>query len=166
MALVTAVAQVLSLARQLPHAAGVAKKKRKEIYLSKRLKSKVLTLACSDAMSGTQPLDAKCIWINFYNQFIFSGGVPTMAQQKRTWLVYMRTKVPFLAWLSGLRICIAVSCGVGCRHDSDPALLWPWRRPAATAPIQLLAWELPYVAGMALKRSKTNKQTKKQKIYM
>ena len=26
----------------------------------------------------------------------------------------------------------------------DPALLWLWRRLAATAPIRLLAWELPY----------------------
>ena len=30
--------------------------------------------------------------------------------------------------------------------------LWLWRRPAAVAPIQPLAWELPYTAGAALKR--------------
>ena len=36
-----------------------------------------------------------------------------------------------------------MSCGVRCRHDSDPELLWLWRRLAATAPIQPLAWELP-----------------------
>ena len=30
--------------------------------------------------------------------------------------------------------------------------LWLWRRPAAAAPIQLLAWELPYAAHVALKR--------------
>ena len=34
---------------------------------------------------------------------------------------------------------VAVSCGVGCRYGSDPALLWLWRRPAATAPIGRLA---------------------------
>ena len=34
-------------------------------------------------------------------------------------------------WGSG----VAVSCGVGHRHDLDLALLWPWRRLAATAPI-------------------------------
>ena len=54
-----------------------------------------------------------------------------------------------------------MSCGVGCRHGSDPALLWLWRRPGATAPIQPLAWEPPYAAGAAqeiAKKTKTNKQ--------
>ena len=32
--------------------------------------------------------------------------------------------------------------------------------PVATAPIQPLSWEPPYAEGMALKRQKTNKQTK------
>ena len=27
-----------------------------------------------------------------------------------------------------------MSCGVGCRHGSDPPLLWLWCRPATTAP--------------------------------
>ena len=31
----------------------------------------------------------------------------------------------------------------------DPALLWLWCRPAAAALILLLAWELPYAAGVA-----------------
>ena len=26
-------------------------------------------------------------------------------------------------------------CSVGCRCSSDPALLWLWHRPAATAPM-------------------------------
>ena len=46
---------------------------------------------------------------------------------------------------------IAVSCGVGHRLGSDPELLWLWHRPAAVAPIQPLAWELPYAMGVALK---------------
>ena len=67
-----------------------------------------------------------------------------------------------------------MSCGVGCRRGSDPALLWLWRRPVATAPIQSLAWEPPYAAGAAQeiatttttttkdkKKKKQNKQTKK-----
>ena len=29
----------------------------------------------------------------------------------------------------------------------DLALLWLWRRLAVAAPIQTLAWELPYAAG-------------------
>ena len=36
----------------------------------------------------------------------------------------------------------------------DPALLWLWRRPVATAPIGPLAWEPPYASGAALKRQK------------
>ena len=42
----------------------------------------------------------------------------------------------------------------------DPALLWLWRRPVATAPIGPLAWEPPYASGAALKRQKS-KQTKR-----
>ena len=49
---------------------------------------------------------------------------------------------------------VAMSCGVGRRRGSDLALLWLWCRPAATAPIQPLAWEPPCAAGTALKRQK------------
>ena len=58
-------------------------------------------------------------------------------------------------WGSG----VAVSCGVGCRHRSDPVLLWLWRRQVAIAPIQPLAWEPPCAAGAAQEMAK--KQTKK-----
>lgn len=34
------------------------------------------------------------------------------------------------------------------------ALLWLWRRPLATAPIQPLPWEPPHAVGTALKRQK------------
>ena len=47
---------------------------------------------------------------------------------------------------------IAMNCGVGHRHGSDPVLLWLWCRLAAVAPIQPLAWELPYATGVAIKR--------------
>ena len=33
-------------------------------------------------------------------------------------------------------------------------IAWLWCRPAAIAPIQPLAWELPYAAGEAIKRKK------------
>jgi len=59
-----------------------------------------------------------------------------------------------------------VSCGVGCRGGSDPALLWLWRRPVATAPIRPLAWEPPYAAGAALEIATTtttkDKKTKEK----
>ena len=52
---------------------------------------------------------------------------------------------------------MAVSCGVGCRLGSDPALLWLWHRLAAVAPIRPLARETPYAGGVALKSKKINK---------
>ena len=48
-----------------------------------------------------------------------------------------------------------MSCGVGRRHGSDPALLWLWCRPVAVAPIRLLAWEHPYAVGAVLKKTKS-----------
>ena len=64
----------------------------------------------------------------------------------------------------GLGYGIAVSCGVGCRHCLDPALLWLWRRPVATALIRPLAWESPYAAGAALEKAKRQKNKKQKKI--
>src|SRR5512145_2760134 len=80
----------------------------------------------------------------------------------------MRLRVRSLPLLSGLTIRLAVSCGVGCRRGSDPALLWLWRRPVATAPIQPLAWEPPYAAGAAqaiatITTTTTTTKTKKDK---
>ena len=75
----------------------------------------------------------------------------------------------FDSWLHsvGQESGVAVSCGVGCRCSLDPMLLWlwlwPWHRPAAAAPINTLAWEIPYAAGAALKSKKQNK-TKQKKL--
>ena len=41
----------------------------------------------------------------------------------------------------------------------DSALLWLWCRPAATAPVRLLAWDPPYAAGEALKRQNKTRLT-------
>ena len=70
----------------------------------------------------------------------------------------MRRGVRSLAIGSG----VAVSCGVGCRHGLDPALLWLLLSPAAAAPMGPLAWELLYVVGAALKKKK---KAKKKKIF-
>ena len=55
-----------------------------------------------------------------------------------------------------------MSCGVDHRHSSDLVLLWLWRRPVATAPIQPLAWEPPYAAGAAQEIATTTKDKKKK----
>ena len=45
----------------------------------------------------------------------------------------------------------------------DPALLWLWLRLASAAPISPLAWELPYVTGVALKSKKKKKKKERKK---
>ena len=51
-----------------------------------------------------------------------------------------------------------MSCSVGLRRGSDPALLWLWCRPVAAALIQPLAREPPYATGAALKRQKNKEE--------
>ena len=72
----------------------------------------------------------------------------------------MSTWIRSLASLTGLRICIAASCGVGRRCDLDLALLGLGLGLglAAAALIQPLAWELSYAAGAALKDQKKKKK--------
>ena len=50
---------------------------------------------------------------------------------------------------------------VGHRCGLDPALLWPWSRPAAAALIGPLAWELLYATGAGQKKKKKKKKKKK-----
>ena len=57
--------------------------------------------------------------------------VPLVVQQKRIRLGTMRLRVRFLALLSGFRIGVAVSCGVGRRRGL--VLVWLWCRLVATA---------------------------------
>ena len=77
-----------------------------------------------------------------------------MAQWKRIRLGTVRLCVRSLALLSGLRIwsCHELWCKSQMHLGSGVAVAW--FRPAATAPIQPLAWELPYAAGAALKSKK------------
>ena len=56
-----------------------------------------------------------------------------------------------------------MSSGVGRRRGSDPMLLWLWRRPAATAPIRPLAWEIPYAMGAALEKAKRQERKEGRK---
>ena len=69
-------------------------------------------------------------------------------------------------WVPGLAQwvkdpALPVSCGVGHRRGSDSALLWLWHRPAATAPIQPLAWEPPWATRGALKRQKKKRSKRR-----
>ena len=72
----------------------------------------------------------------------------------------MRLLIQSLAPLSGLRSRVVMSCGVGYRRGSDPALLWLWCRPAAVAPFKPLVWKLPFAVGAALKSKKKKKRKK------
>ena len=56
-----------------------------------------------------------------------------------------------------------MSCGVGCIHGTDRALLWLWCRLVATALIRPLAWEPPCAVGVALKKDQKKKKKKKKK---
>ena len=55
-----------------------------------------------------------------------------------------------------------MSYGVGCRHSSDPALLWC--RLAAVALIGPLAWEPLYATGAALRRRKKERKKESKQI--
>ena len=59
-----------------------------------------------------------------------------------------------------------MSCGMGRKQGTDPMLLGLWCRPAAAAPIQPLAWELPYAIGVTLKSKKAKKEKKKKKSLL
>ena len=59
-------------------------------------------------------------------------------------------------WIKGSGV--ALNCGVDHRCSLNLALLWP----AAAAPNQPLAWELPYATGAALKKKANEKKQKKR----
>ena len=94
-------------------------------------------------------------------------GVPAVAQRVKN-IVSVRMRVQTLALISGLGIRCCCSCRVNRRCSSDRALLWLWCRPAAAAPIRLLAWELPYAAAIcrsyaAIKREEEKREREKIK---
>ena len=89
-----------------------------------------------------------------------SPGAPVMSQ----WLTNPTRKHGVEGLIPGFAqwVGIAVSCGVGCRLGSDPALLWLWCRPASTALIGPLAWEPSYAVGSGPRNGKKTKKKKKK----
>ena len=68
----------------------------------------------------------------------------------------MRLRVWSLPLFSGLTIRCFRELWCRLQMRSDPELLWLWRRPEATVPIQPLAWEPPYAEGAAQEKGKKN----------
>ena len=141
---------------------GIKKKKQ-------HLKFQSIVSPCG-RVGGSLCLQVKGFWFHVApgGTFNIPGcGVPTVAQKvtNPTSIHEDAGSIPGLTqWQeSG----VAVSCSVGHRRGSDPALLWLWHRVAAAALIRPLAWEVPYATRPALKSKKkrkkqTNKQTKNQ----
>ena len=98
-----------------------------------QLKQLVMLTLCVYSTICNEKYFVPCICF----ELICHVGVPVLAQWKRIWPASMRTQVQPLASISRVE---------------DSVLLWLWCRTAATAPIQPLAWELPYTMGAALKR--------------
>ena len=59
-----------------------------------------------------------------------------------------------------------MSCGIDGRRGSDPALLWLWCRPVASAPIQPLAWEPSHAVAAAQEIAKKTKKKEKATIFI
>ena len=76
----------------------------------------------------------------------------------------MRMWVP-LALLSGFRIwhCCERQCKSQMLLRSSLVLLWLWCMLAVVAPIQPLAWKLPYAVVVALKKGKGKRKEKERK---
>ena len=72
----------------------------------------------------------------------------------RTRLASMRMWVPSLASLSGLRISVAPSCGIGHRGSLDFCVAVAAVGAPAADLVRRLAWERPYAAGVTLRRKK------------
>ena len=91
-------------------------------------------------------------------------GVPIGVQWKRIRPRTMRLWVRSLALPSGLRTRRCCGCGVGHRYASDLAWLWLWHRPAATALIRPLAWELPHACCECSPKRQKKKKKELEKI--
>ena len=92
-----------------------------------------------------------------WNHKFLKQEVPIVAQWKQIQLVFIRMQVWPLASLSGLKIqrCHKPWCRSQTWLGLHPVLLWLWLWLVTAAPIQPLAWELPY-AVVGPKKKKKN----------
>ena len=87
---------------------------------------------------------------------LWSENIPEMIS---ILLDLWRLGVPIVAqWLTNPTKNHEVACSIPglTQWVNDPALLWLWHRPEATALIKPLAWEPPYTMGVALEKPKIN----------
>ena len=59
-----------------------------------------------------------------------------------------------------------MTCGIGHRCSSDPALLWLWCSPATAVLIRPLDWEPPYAMGVALETKKRKERKKNCSVFI
>ena len=90
---------------------------------------------------------------------ICSAGNQELYKHLRMFLPIFVKFRELLLRLSGLRTwrCLCEEAGSipGLAHwVKDLTLLWLWCKPAASAPVLPLAWELPYAKGVAINRKK------------
>ena len=86
-----------------------------------------------------------CGFVPWHGNFYMLWECPLHPQKIQKLLLKNAIYQEFPLWLSGLRTWV-----VSMRMQVWS--LWLWYRPASVAPIQPLAWELPYAAGAALKK--------------
>ena len=150
------------------------RKKRWWMVSAKRLRLKAvaccyfpvatLTLACP-SLTNRKP-SANCLTnytVSLPNSF--SKGTKFWSSHHGTAETNLTRNDEVVGSIPGLAqwVSVALSCGAGRRCGSDLALLWPWRRLAATDLIRPLAWEPQHAPGAAIIK-RTNSKIKKQNL--
>ena len=108
---------------------------------------------CTSSLLGreiTDGLNILFFFFFFFFLFFLSSYYGTEGEEHN--IVFVKMLIRSLALLSGLKIQYCQK-DIGQKCSSDPVLLRLWHRSEAAAPIQPLAWELPYAEGPEKKKS-------------